>query len=203
MTDCFALLDEPRRPWLDPEELKQKFHAVSAQCHPDRFHNAPEGDQKAAQQRYSELNGAYQRLREPKDRLQHLLELELGAKPSQVQSIPPGLMDISMHVAQICREADALAQEKHRTTSPLLQIPLFERAQEVTGKLTALRKQMNERHDELLNGLKRLDDAWTHPGEGKLAREQLLKQLEETARLLSYFTRWLGQIQERIVQLSF
>ena len=36
MADYFALLDEPRRPWLDPEELKAKFHALTATVHPDR-----------------------------------------------------------------------------------------------------------------------------------------------------------------------
>jgi len=36
MTDYFALLDEPRRPWLDVSSLKQKFLARSSEVHPDR-----------------------------------------------------------------------------------------------------------------------------------------------------------------------
>ena len=29
MTDYFALLQKERRPWLDPEELKEKYFALS------------------------------------------------------------------------------------------------------------------------------------------------------------------------------
>ena len=37
MTDYFNLLSEPRRPWLNPEALKQKFLNLSAEVHPDTF----------------------------------------------------------------------------------------------------------------------------------------------------------------------
>jgi hypothetical protein len=40
MNDCFALLNEPRRPWLDSEALKQRFVSLSAELHPDRTHSA-------------------------------------------------------------------------------------------------------------------------------------------------------------------
>jgi hypothetical protein len=36
MQDAFALLNEPRRPWLEAEALKQKFLALSSAVHPDR-----------------------------------------------------------------------------------------------------------------------------------------------------------------------
>ena len=81
MIDYFTLLNEPRRPWLDAELLKQKFLALSATVHPDRVHNLGEAERAAAQERYTELNTAYNCLREPKERLQHLLQLELGALP--------------------------------------------------------------------------------------------------------------------------
>ena len=75
MTDYFAFFNEPRRPWLDAESLKQKFLALSATVHPDRVHNLGEVERAAAQERYTELNTAYNWLREPKERLQHLLQL--------------------------------------------------------------------------------------------------------------------------------
>ena len=58
MTDYFALLNEPRRPWLDPEPLKDKFLALSATVHPDRVHNLGAAERAAAQERYTELNAA-------------------------------------------------------------------------------------------------------------------------------------------------
>ena len=45
-------------------------------------------------------------LREPKDRLQHLLELESGAKPGNIQSTPPELTDLFFAVGQLCRDVD-------------------------------------------------------------------------------------------------
>ena len=84
MADYFALLDEPRRPWLDPEILKDKFHALAATVHPDRVHRASEPEKQEANQRYAELNAAYRCLREPTKRLRHLLELERGKKIEDV-----------------------------------------------------------------------------------------------------------------------
>src|SRR5438552_2017449 len=68
MTDAFVLLDEPRRPWLDAEALKQKFLPLSGASHPDRIHSAPEAEKQAATSHYAELNAAYNTLREPRDR---------------------------------------------------------------------------------------------------------------------------------------
>ena len=75
MTDYFALLDQPRRPWLDPEELKEVFHQKTLATHPDA-QTQPRGKET-----FTQLNEAYQVLREPKRRLHHLLDLE-GISPA-------------------------------------------------------------------------------------------------------------------------
>ena len=85
MPDYFALLNESRRPWLNADLLKQKFLALASDLHPDRIHNASDADKSEATKRYAELNAAYNCLLEPKSRLLHLLELESGAKPKDVQ----------------------------------------------------------------------------------------------------------------------
>src|SRR6266545_1175670 len=103
VTNHFAVLNEPRRPWLDAELLKGKFLALSASVHPDRVHNLDEAKRAAAQEHYTELNAAYTCLREPKERLRHLLELELGALPKDIQRIPSELMDLSLEIGQACR----------------------------------------------------------------------------------------------------
>ncbi|HWX21007.1 MAG TPA: hypothetical protein VN578_13990 [Candidatus Binatia bacterium] len=200
--DCFALLNEPRRPWLDPDSLKRKFLARSAETHPDRVHNGSESEKRAAQQRYLDLNGAYNCLREPKERLQHLLELELGAKPQQVQDIPPDLMDLFMGVGQLCRDTDAFLAEKSTVTSALLQVGIFERGQEWTEKLVTLQQQIAGRQEAALSELKALDAAWDCTGGPGAARQVALKRLEELYRLFSFYGRWSAQIQERIVRLA-
>jgi DnaJ-domain-containing protein 1 len=200
MTDYFALLNEPRRPWLEPELLKEKFLALSARFHPDRVHNLGEAERAAAQERYTELNAAYNSLREPKERLQHLLELELGALPKDVQRIPSDLMDLSLEVGKACREADAFLAEKAKVTSPLLQVTFFERGEEFADPLRRLRQRVNSLEDQLTGELQRIDAAWQADAAG---RKALLPRLEELYRLFSYFARWNAQIQERVVRLSF
>lgn len=200
MTDYFALLNEPRRPWLEPEPLKDKFLALSATVHPDRVHNLGAAERAAAQERYTELNAAYNCLREPKDRLRHLLELELGALPKDIQRIPSDLMNLSMEVGSACREADIFLTEKAKITSPLLQVTFFERSDEFADKLKALRQRVNLLNEHLVEELKQIDAAWPASEEKRAAQ---LQRMEEIYRLLSYFARWTMQIQERVVRLSF
>lgn len=199
MVDYFALLDEPRRPWLDAEPLKEKFLTLSATVHPDRVHNLSEAERAGAQERYTELNAAYQCLREPKERLHHLLELERGTVPKDIQKIPSGLMDLSLEIGQECREADGLLAEKAKASSPLILVKLFERSQDFTDKLQGLRRRVNALNERLNEELKHIDAAWQTGNESRAA---LLSRLEELYRLFSYFARWDAQIQERVVRLS-
>ena len=203
MTDAFALLNEPRRPWLDAESLKQKFLTLSSDLHPDRAHAMGEAEKRAAQERYTEFNSAYHCLRDPKERLRHLLELELGAKPENVQRVPGDLMELSMEISRLCREADAFVAESSGQTSPLLKAQLFGRNQEWTEKLTALSRQVQSRSEKLTAELKGIDAEWEgDKGAGCSDRSGMLRRLETLWRLLSYYGRWSAQIQERIVQLS-
>jgi curved DNA-binding protein CbpA len=198
MTDNFALLNEPRRPWLDAEVLKVKFLALASELHPDRFHNAGEAEKTAATKRYAELSAAYNCLLEPKSRLLHLLELESGAKPKDIQQIPPALADLFAEVANGCRDADHFLVEKSRVTSPLLQVQWFERAHERIGQLNQLQKKLGVLHEQLIGELQAADAKWE-----TAAHPELFAQLEELYRLFSYFNRWHSQLQERITRLSF
>ncbi len=205
MTDHFALLQEPRRPWIDPETLKVKFLALATEAHPDRTHNATEPEKQTANQRYADLNAAYRCLREPKERLLHLLELERGSKPEEVQKISPATMDLFLEVSRLCREADAFLAEKVQTTSPLLKVRLFEKAMALTDKLNPLQQEITGRRDALTEQMKYLNLAWeSAPPVGSPARVHVLpcSRLEHIYRDFSYLTRWFQQIQERIVQLS-
>lgn len=198
MTDYFSLLNEPRRPWLEPEQLKQKFLALSATVHPDRSHNLSEAEREQAQQRYTELNAAYNCLRDPRNRLRHLLELERGSAPKDIQQIPPDLMNVFMEVGQVCRQADAFLAEKDKVSSPLLKVQMFERGHDWTEKLRHLQHSVSARRESLVEELKAIDAAWSQS-----ANSNPLERLENLYRLFSYFDRWLAQIQERLTRLLF
>jgi hypothetical protein len=206
MTDNFALLNEARRPWLDLESLKAKFLVLSAEVHPDRVHNASPADKATATQHYAAFNAAYNCLREPRERLAHLLECESGGPLKDVQRIPPGTMDLFMEVGQICRDADAFIAERAKVTSPLLKVQMFEKGMNWTDKLNQLQQQINAKRDFLAAELQQLNKAWdSAPPVGSPLRKAALPldRLEEIYRVFSYVARWTEQIQERVVQLSF
>jgi DnaJ-domain-containing protein 1 len=202
MIDCFARLGEPRRPWVDLETLKQKFLTLSNETHPDRFHQLGEAEQREAQARSAELNAAYQCLREPKDRLRHLLELERGTRPGELQEIPPALMDLFQDVIALCRQVDVFLAEKAAVNSPLLKVQVFVRGQVWSEKLTALQQRLSLQQAELSAALKGLDEKWMAAGHEASIRAGLLGGLEELYRLFSYFGRWQGQLQERFLRLA-
>jgi curved DNA-binding protein CbpA len=197
--DYFALLKESRRPWLEPGALKAKFLALAAEAHPDKQPTESEAEKRAASRHYAELNAAYHCLAEPKSRLFHLLELEQGGKPADIQQIPDALAELFAEVAMTCRNTDTFLKENNQATSPLLQVQQFERSQEWVEQLRNLQARLAGLHHKLVEELKQLDASWMSPASD---RTVLLNRLEELYRLFGYFNRWNSQIQERIVQLS-
>ncbi len=105
MTDYFALLEQPRRPWLEPTVLQEKYHAQA---------------RVAAGTASADLNKAYQNLRDPKLRLQHLLALEdVGANENNV---PNDLAELFMDVARVVRGDDVAAiQQLHERVDHLFE----------------------------------------------------------------------------------
>jgi DnaJ-domain-containing protein 1 len=205
MSDYFALLGQPRLPWLDANSLRKSFLALSAALHPDRSHAASTEEKAEANHRYAELNAAFNCLLDPRHRLLHLLELELGKKPAEVQRIPPGTMDLFIEVGQVCRETDEYLERKRGTTSPLLKAKIFREGTLWADKLMALQARINARQDELHRELASSVAGQRDAGSSDSGSKQLplsMDRLEQIYRVLSYISRWNGQIQDRLVQLA-
>lgn len=205
MTDCFALLGEPRRPGLDLEALKARFHTLAAESHPDRFHNASEAERHAATARHAALNTAYATLREPKDRLGHLLELELGGKPRGIESVPADLMDRFMEVAKLCRDVDQFLTNRTTVTSPLLKVQQFQQAMAWTNHLTTLAGQIAAAADSAVQSTITWNAVWevAPPASSPERMAALpLSDLETAFRRISFLTRWHAQLRERIARLA-
>lgn len=198
MIDYFALFDEPRRPWLDAGNLKEKFLALSGGLHPDRQHSAPEAERLAATRRFSELNAAYNCLRDPKDRIRHLLELERGPKPGRIESVPPELMDYFAEVGGVCRNVDAFLAEKAKAPSAILKAQFFQRGLEWSDKINALLAKINDSTLALNTELRQMNSSWAPV---KDLKDLPLDRLEDIHRLLVYFGRWTSQLQQRNARL--
>src|SRR5688572_32957528 len=94
MIDHFAALSEPRRPWLDVEKLKNRFHILAAARHPDRgAMNDPE--------RFASLNTSYNVLRDHATRLRHLLELE---HPEATAASRRVRADLPVHLMKVAKK---------------------------------------------------------------------------------------------------
>jgi hypothetical protein len=205
MVDYFALMDEPRRPWLDADALREKFLQRSSDVHPDRFHSTSPAEKEQATQRYAELNLAHNTLREPRDRLLHLLELEKGEKPSDIQRIPPGTMDLFVEVGQLCRDVDAFLADRAKVESPMLKVRMFERGLDWTDKLQAVQQRIATKRGELDLELRGMNAAWEQcPPSGDASRRAALplERVEQIYRTFSYIARWSEQLNERLVQLA-
>ncbi len=101
MTDYFALFEEARRPWLDPDELKEKYFARSRVENPS-----------------AELNEAFRVLSDPKLRLHHLLTLE-GADLAAGRPVPPAVAELFWNTGTLLREIERWLLQKTAATSAL------------------------------------------------------------------------------------
>ena len=206
MVDFFALFEVPRSPWLNEEDLKLRYHAQAMKIHPDRFHQAPLDVQAAATADYAQWNAAYQVLSDPRERLQHLLELEQGGKPFEIQQVSGETMDTGMKIAQLCRETDDFLSRKATITSPLLLAQEFEAGQTWLDQLQSWMRELTSRHDVLLAQVKQLATAWVPTPNDDTGETRVpalpLTRLETIFRELTYLKRWRDQINARIVALS-
>ena len=115
------------------------------------------------------------------------------------------MMDVFTQVSQLCRLVDGFLAERNGLHSPLLRVQGFEKGFEWIDKLNALNKQLATRLNELTAELQRMNAVWDEaPPLGSPARLSALplERLEQVYQLCGYLTRWMTQIQERLVQLS-
>lgn len=191
---------------MDEEALKSRFLELSGGFHPDRVHGAPPAEREAATNRYAELNAAFNRLKEPRDRLVHLLELESGAVPGDIQRIPPGTMDLFIEVGQACRDCDAFlsGRSAQAPVSPMLKLKSMREGLEWTDRIDGLRHKVLAKRAELMGELVAMNPLWEKaPAVGQPNRSASLplERLEQVYRAMSYIARWTGQLDERRIRL--
>jgi DnaJ-domain-containing protein 1 len=204
MMDYFALLHLPRQAWLDEAVVKQEFLAQSASSHPDRVHNEDLESRESAQESYLNLNAAYQCLRDSRQRLRHFLELQRGTKLNEIQSVPNELVTLFMEVSRLCREADTLIAQNTATQSPLLKAALLDRNQSFMEELDGMKSRLSEWRKSLEDNVKELNAESISTAEKKQGpASALLGQLDTIQHQMGYAGRWFGQIQERMLKLSF
>jgi DnaJ-domain-containing protein 1 len=188
MTDSFALLDEPRRPWLDPEALKEKIHKLSVVHHPDVARD--DGSN------FTALNAAYKTLHDPKTRVRHLLELEFPGALATHLEIPP---DIARLFETMTRERQSVAsflEKKARLSTPLELALIASEQVELMAVLERLRALLEQKQEGILVQLKFVDAVWEDD------RERSGKTLLDIYQSVSYVGKWIDQIREDLLKMS-
>ena len=71
--DFFELFGLPARFQVDGEQLDRAYRSLQSTVHPDRFVNAPEAERRVSMQQATQVNEAYQTLRNPVRRAAYLL----------------------------------------------------------------------------------------------------------------------------------
>lgn len=110
--DKFALLQLPAALDIDSALLEQRYRALQAQWHPDRFAAAGVAEKLAAVQRTSLLNDAYTTLKAPLARAAHLLQLR-GCDVSSVRQsdLEPAYLLHQMQLRDALEELAAAQDE--------------------------------------------------------------------------------------------
>jgi curved DNA-binding protein CbpA len=192
MIDYFALLDQPRAPWLDPDELKDTYHQKTLEAHPDAQTSRPGGADAA----FTSLNEAYQVLQDPKRRLHHLLSLEGAAPSSTDQTVPKQLHDLFPAVGALTQRANLLLEKIRATSNALSRSLLKPQILEVQNETKEVREKIQNLSDASLAELRQINTAWA-----KNPAEQI-EGLSNLYFAFAYLTRWSTQLDEMTFQLS-
>ena len=193
-TNPFALFELEPAPALDAAALKERFARATSESHPDKFAQSPEPERLAVEARYAALNQAYQTLIDPRARLLALYEMTKGAKPPDIQRIPPGTMDLFKEVGEMCRELDAFLEKKRITTGRLERAGLMSAELALQDALVELRMKLEQFGATVDADLAALDLRWR-------AGDKELNALEAVYRKYSYLARWRQQLEEREIAL--
>jgi curved DNA-binding protein CbpA len=194
MIDYFALLDQPRVPWLDPEKLKETYHQKTLQAHPDA--QASGGGPALADATFAHLNEAYQVLQDPKRRLHHLLSLEGCAPSSTGQAVPEQLQDLFPQIAALSQRTNHLLEKIQATSNALSRSLLKPRILEVQQEMKEVRGKIQSLSDASFEQLRQINAAWTR------SPAEQIEGLSNLYLTFAYLNRWSTQLDEITFQLS-
>ena len=188
MTDYFALLGVERRPWIDDEDLKARYHAKTLAHHPDA------ACQNADETAFPEISEAYQTLRDPRRRLQHLRAL-CGSVERTAAGVPATLQELFMPIGATTQRADALLAHLRLTTNALARGLLHGDTLRAQNDVAQLLAQLEKLRIEAVGELRRLDERWDD------SSSDCLRAAERVELTFTYLDRWIAQLNEKQFQL--
>ena len=121
---------------LDTDQLAVQYRQLQQQYHPDRYATASEAERLQALQQASDVNAAYQTLKDPLSRAEYLLMLQgLDIRDEQQTLQDPEFL---MQQLSWREELEALRE----AADPEAQIPVFE--QRISSEYNRLMQQLQQ-----------------------------------------------------------
>ena len=171
VTDHFSALGIPRAPWVDAEVLKERFHRVGAEAHPDG------GGSSAA---FAAVNEAWQTLRTAAGCLRHFLELENPDTLAIAARTPQELADLFMEIAAVRQAVNQYVAEREQAGSPLGRALLEPARLGLVEKIGALSAQIAAKSAEAIREVRTAEPA----------------RLAELLARLVFLGKWDAQVRE-------
>ncbi|MCS6866587.1 MAG: Fe-S protein assembly co-chaperone HscB [Gemmataceae bacterium] len=112
MMDAFHRLGLPRRFTIDPQQLERAYLTHSRAVHPDYHLAAASADLNASLQLAAEINEAYNILRDPFRRAEHLLRLEGGPTASEQKQLPAAFLAEMLDAREEIEQARGLPEQQ-------------------------------------------------------------------------------------------
>jgi len=208
MIDPFAVLDQPRRPWLDQEQLKQKHHDFARSEHPDleRPADTSSGGGTNPPSTLAAVNEAYRILSSPRLRLQYLLTLEDASGDVRHRTDSPWreskidaageMADLFMEAATLVQDVDAVIAKRNNATSALGKSLLQTETGSLGDRARRLFDKLNDRYQVAEEDLRRADEMWTSD------RAKIVPELRRLIEHFAYLDRWIEQLREKQFQLA-
>ena len=187
MTDFFALFGEERRPWLEAERLKGKYHELTSRHHPDV--TGETGD-------FAEINRGYQTLADPGARLRHLMELEAPGGVSRSQTVPEDVAGFFGAVAETSGRVDGFLKRYAAAASPVAKAVLAAEQYRVQEEVEGIIARLQEKQEELIGRVREVDGIWS------TNRAAALRALSGIWHSLGYVGKWLGTLREGLFRLA-
>lgn len=155
MTNFFALLQLEPQFALNLAALEKAYFAAQREAHPDRFVGKPEAERVAAILKSQEINDAYDTLKNPLTRAEHLLLINSTPLPDPAPDLLMEMMELrerlseaesGSELAALVEEIKELARECTQELQTAFDAADYATAADETIRLSYLGKAMEEAH---------------------------------------------------------
>jgi len=162
--DYFTFFGLPRKLNVDVAGLEREFYQLSRKLHPDLYSGAEAREQQWSLEQSSQLNDAYRTVKDPIKRTEYLLrlegvELEEQSKSATEQARASGQVKKQVVPPDLLEEVFDLNMQLEELR---MQKKLGEDDPSLIEEIGRQKLELEEKHEALLEELKRDWTAWDH-----------------------------------------